>query len=231
MYIQRQDASFCIFVCCLTSSVLFIHFTKGIHKNSWTTMFLQINTGDTIEENAKFAPRTAALIKDIPGVYTAFFSILDPKAHLSVHWGYFKGYVRYHLGVKIPNNNKDKQCWIRFNPDWPYNKVTEAAVTAGDRSMMENQEKYYWKEGEGVLFDDNYLHEAANESDEPRVVLFLDVARKMPWYANIVNKIMLYVAMNDSSMKTLRKTSVVKLRGDASYEANDYETEELHNLV
>ncbi len=29
-----------------------------------------------------------------------------------------------------------------------------------------------------MLFDDTFLHDAANESDQVRVVLFLDVARK-----------------------------------------------------
>lgn len=45
-----------------------------------------------------------------------------------------------------------------------------------------------------------------NDSKETRAILFLDVARKMPWYANIVNGIMLCVAMNDSS---IRKNVVV----------------------
>ena len=47
-------------------------FAQGIHKASWTTVFLQIDVGGTIEENAWLAPRTANILKDIPGVYTAF---------------------------------------------------------------------------------------------------------------------------------------------------------------
>lgn len=177
---------------------------------------MQVDVGGTLEQNAVYAPRTAELLKDIPGVYTAFFSILDGNSHLIPHWGYYKGFVRYHLGVIVPNNNNDKKCWIRFNPDYSISEDHKKAVREDvdniRNQLMENQPKYYWKEGEGVMFDDNYLHEAANESDEPRVVLFLDVARKMPWYANIINKIMLRVAMNDSSMASLRKNAVVKLQ-------------------
>ena len=35
----------------------------------------------------------------MPGVYTAFFSVLEPHQHLVPHWGYYKGFLRYHLGV------------------------------------------------------------------------------------------------------------------------------------
>ena len=127
---------------------------------------------------------------------------------MSVHWGYYKGFVRYHLGVIVPNNNEDQKCWIRFNPDYEFNKETEAAVTAGDRSMMEDQTKYYWKEGEAVMFDDNFIHEAKNEYDEPRVVLFLDVTRKLPWYAHFINKTF-------NLIRSHYKSSIVKLREDS----------------
>ena len=40
--------------------------------------------------------------------------------------------------------------------------------------------KHYWREGEGVLFDDTFLHDAKNESDEVRVVLYLELLRRMP---------------------------------------------------
>ena len=33
---------------------------------------------------------------------------------------------------------------------------------------------HVWKEGELVMFDDTYLHEAWNRSDSPRVILLMD---------------------------------------------------------
>ena len=39
-------------------------------------------------------------------------------------------------------------------------------------------DKTYWlKEGEDLLWDDTFMHNARNRSDEPRVVLLLDVMR------------------------------------------------------
>lgn len=38
-------------------------------------------------------------------------------------------------------------------------------------------EPIIWRQGQGVLFDDFYLHEAHNPTSRPRVVLFLDVLR------------------------------------------------------
>jgi hypothetical protein len=54
--------------------------------------------------STRIAPwrRNRALLRGIPGVYTAFFSVLEPHQHIKAHWGYWKGFVRYHLGVVIP---------------------------------------------------------------------------------------------------------------------------------
>jgi aspartyl/asparaginyl beta-hydroxylase (cupin superfamily) len=61
------------------------------------------------------------------------------------------------------------------------------------------------------MFDDTYLHDAHNDSDKIRVVLFLDVARKLPWYFNLFNKMSLWVAMNESSVCETRKHAIMKL--------------------
>ena len=131
----------------------------GIHQIAWKSFMFK--SGTFIDENCALAPKTAALLRGIPGVYTAFFSVLEPKQHIKAHWGYWKGFVRYHLGVVIPDNNRDSKCWIRINPN--------AQARTGDREQIVQGEKYYWHEGEAVLFDDTFLHDAANESDQVRV--------------------------------------------------------------
>lgn len=35
----------------------------------------------------------------------------------------------------------------------------------------------FWKDGEAVMFDETYIHYAANETDQQRIVLFCDVER------------------------------------------------------
>ena len=48
---------------------------------------------DYIPENEEKAPKTAELLRQIPDVYNAFFSILEPNMHIDPHWGHYKGYV------------------------------------------------------------------------------------------------------------------------------------------
>jgi len=170
----------------------------GIHTIAWKTFMFK--SGRFIEENCALAPRTAALLRQIPDVYTAFFSILEPHQHIRPHWGYWKGFVRYHLGVVIPDDNHNGLCWLRINSQ------------AKDRSRpgdVENGEKYYWKNGVSVMFDDTYLHDAANESDHVRVVLWLDVARKMPWHFSLLNKLFLEIAHMDAAVRQIRGNAKV----------------------
>ena len=102
----------------------------------------------------------------------------------------------------IPDNNRDNKCWIRINPD--------AQSRNGDRAAIEQGEKYHWHEGEAVLFDDTFLHDAANETDSVRVVLFLDVARKMPWPLSALNRLFLWIAHKDKSVREIRRNATVR---------------------
>jgi len=58
-------------------------------------------------------PKTYELIKDMNNIKTAFFSILPPGKHIKAHFGPFKGVLRYHLALQIPQN-KD-ECYILVN--------------------------------------------------------------------------------------------------------------------
>ena len=39
--------------------------------------------------------------------------------------------------------------------------------------------KYSWKEGEGVLWDDTFVHKVYNNTDEVRVLIYMDVIRPL----------------------------------------------------
>jgi ornithine lipid ester-linked acyl 2-hydroxylase len=123
---------------------------------------------------------------------------------VSPHWGYYKGFVRYHLGVVIPDDNADRRCWLRVNPDPADNAQKEKA-------LIERGPKYYWRNGRGVVFDDTYLHDAANESDQVRVVLWLDVARKLPRMLSAYNRALLSVMYYEPSIRRFRENGVVRL--------------------
>lgn len=121
---------------------------------AWNTIILKAYDGWFIENCQQF-PQTVALLRGVPEVSTVLFSILQPGACIPPHTGKFSGIYRYHLALQVPRQSE--QCYLELN-----------------------QQRYYWTEGEGVLFDDTYLHSVRNTSDEPRAVLFLDIKRNSP---------------------------------------------------
>jgi beta-hydroxylase len=178
-------------------SVLGGNYTAGgVHLIGWKTFVLV--AGGPIEENAALCPRTAAHLAEIPEVCLAFFSILEPHQHIKPHWGYYKGILRYHLGVIIPGGNREGRCWIRVNNS-PRDNVPR------DKALIERGARYFWKPGKGVFFDDTWLHDAANEADEPRVVLFIDVRRRFPWWLDWVNRACLAIVLRSSFIRKVRE--------------------------
>ena len=172
----------------------------GIHAVKWKSFVLK--SGKYIEKNCQMCPETYRLLKKVPRIKQAFFSILEPEQHIKAHKGYYYGFLRYHLGVIIPNNNQNNECWIRINENLEDNEKY-------DKSSIIKGEKYYWREGEGIMFNDNYLHEAANESEQVRVVFFLDVVRKYPIWIDWLNRLLLYIAYNTKQLKKMAKNAEV----------------------
>ena len=120
----------------------------------WKTFFFY-GYGFRSDANCARCPETTRLIEAIPGMETAMFSIFAPGKRVPPHDGPYKGVLRYHLGLAVPEAPVE-QLGIRVGPE-----------TRG------------WREGGSLVFDDTYEHEAWNETDETRVVLFLDVIRPL----------------------------------------------------
>ena len=53
----------------------------------------------------------------------------------------------------------------------------------------------HWEEGRVLIFDDAYEHEAWNRSDRVRVVLFVDFVKPLKFPANVVNWLVLNLAV------------------------------------
>lgn len=143
-----------------------------------------------IEPNIRKTPHTVELLKKIPNVSLAMFSILDAGKRIPRHFGFFRGVFRYHLGLMIPDTTRGGECYI----------------TCGGV-------RYDWKEGEGVLFDDTYTHEVWNKTDQKRVVLFLDVLRdnSLPPWLRRLNRHMYYkLARSKRVQKAARRAEVVQ---------------------
>jgi len=154
----------------------------GPHAISWKTFVLKHEAWKV--DNCARCPETTKLLQQIPGLSNAFFSVLGARQHISPHWGFYRGFIRYHLGVVIPNDNEDHSCYLRINTSYEDNDRRDTA-------LIEKGDKYYWKNGQGVLFDDMFLHDAENASDEARVVLWLDLEKTLPGYLKALNKLVI----------------------------------------
>jgi beta-hydroxylase len=134
--------------------------------DGWKTFFF-FGYGFRSEANCARCPRTADLLESIPGLTTAFFSILSPGKHIGEHRGPWRGVLRYHLALKVP----------------------EPASSSGIRV---GGEVAHWEEGRSLLFDDGYEHSAWNDTDGVRVVLFVDVVRPLKAPARQVNDALIW---------------------------------------
>jgi aspartyl/asparaginyl beta-hydroxylase (cupin superfamily) len=139
-----------------------------ISHDDWKSFFFY-GFGRRSDVNCARCPRTAALIEKVPGMTTAFFSILGPGVRLPPHHGPWKGFVRYHLGLMVPKT-RDK-CGI---------------VVGGTKA--------HWAEGQSLIFDDTYRHHVWNDTDETRVVLFLDVVRPCRFPGSWINRAVIRIA-------------------------------------
>jgi ornithine lipid ester-linked acyl 2-hydroxylase len=131
----------------------------------WKTFFLY-GYGIKMEQNCQYCPATTELIEMIPGMKTAFFSILLPGKHIAEHRGAYKGVLRYQLALKVPKDSMN--CRIRVGNEFRH-----------------------WSEGKSLLFDDSFPHEAWNLTNEVRVVLFMDVVRPIKFPVNLLNRILI----------------------------------------
>jgi aspartyl/asparaginyl beta-hydroxylase (cupin superfamily) len=126
---------------------------------SWN-MFLIKTYGFWNKKNIKLCPKTVNLFKPFKKVESISVSILDPGKHIPAHNGPYKGILRYQLALAVP---KEGSCQI-FVDNKPYS----------------------WTEGKSVLFDDTYVHEVKNKTNEKRIAVLLDIKRDdLPFFLKI----------------------------------------------
>jgi aspartate beta-hydroxylase len=127
----------------------------------WNVFMLEI-LGHKLAPNRERCPETCRVLDGVPDLIQAFFSILEPGKSVPEHEGPYLGYLRYHLGLRVPAQNPPK--------------------------LIVNGQDYVWKEGEAVLFDDSWPHSVLNASNELRAVLIVDVRRPLPLLPNLFNQ-------------------------------------------
>lgn len=98
-------------------------------------------------------PDTARALAQVPLAKIAdhapevLYSILAPNTHIKPHHGVTNTRVVTHLPLIIPQ---------------------------GDCKLVVGGEEHAWREDQCVTFDDTFLHEAWNRTDQSRIVLILD---------------------------------------------------------
>jgi aspartate beta-hydroxylase len=118
----------------------------------WTGFYLYRH-GARREENCRRCPATMAALDELPLSHVpehgpeVLFSFFAPGTHLLPHQGVTNARVVGHLPLRVP-----PQCALRVGG-----------------------ELHEWREGEVVVFDDTFEHEAWNRSAATRVVLIFDL--------------------------------------------------------
>lgn len=132
-------------------------------EQKWRSFFLY-GYGYRSKQNCTHCPRTARILKNIPGLRTALFSIHEPGMTIAPHKGVTAGICVVHLGLKIPKKRED--CAIRVD-----------------------EEIVHWKDGEAFVFDDTRRHETWNNTNEDRIILLLHVDRPLRFPGSLVSKL------------------------------------------
>src|SRR5437763_15990311 len=121
-------------------------------KSGWKRFYLKWYD-DFLPSARSLCPKTVEILNSIPIVHGAMFAMLPPGGKLGAHRDPFAGSLRYHLGLVTPNSDK---C----------------------RIYVDGQ-PYWWRDGEDLLFDETFIHSAANDTDVTRIILFCDVERPL----------------------------------------------------
>ena len=133
----------------------FPSYVKSEKNKAWK-VFSFIFFNMKFPNHAKLCPKTAEIIYSIPQILSCDYSYLKPKTHVLPHKGYSKMVLRGHLPLIVPN---EELCGIK----------------------IENETRH-WKEGELLIFDDSFTHEAWNNADSHRVVLMFDIPNPLWGY-------------------------------------------------
>ncbi len=146
---------------------------NSFFRRGWKRFYIKWY-GDYHPSAQELCPRTIELLKRTTGVNAAMFALLPPGGKLVRHRDPYAGSMRYHLGLITPNS---EDCFI----------------------FVDNQ-KYFWRDGEDVIFDETYLHWAENKTDQIRVILFCDLDRPLKFkIAAVINSSFKRIFMRGSA--------------------------------
>lgn len=129
----------------------FIPEEENLRETGDWKQFTLYQRGMKDEKNCQRAPKTCALIDQIPEAKGCTrgqvkFSVMHPGVHVWPHTGPTNCRLRAHLGLKIPE---------------------------GPRIRVGNDTRT-WKEGKFIIIDDSFEHEVWHDGTELRLILIVD---------------------------------------------------------
>lgn len=139
---------------------------KPLSQDSMWRVFHLYYNGTPILKNHKFLPKTASLIEGIPHLRSAMLSYLPEGKSIPPHRGPYKGVIRYHLGIALPQLDSN------------FGIIVDG---------LRNQ----WREDNSFFIDDSFIHYVWNHTNEPRVILIVDVERPLPKFLQFFNQIVI----------------------------------------
>ena len=101
----------------------------------------------------RLCPRTVELVRSVPDINAAAFTLLPPGGTLGKHRDPFAASLRYHLGLVTPNSD-DCRIWV-------------------------DGHEHSWRDGKDFVFDETFVHWAQNDTDETRIIFFADFTRPL----------------------------------------------------
>ncbi len=145
----------------------------------WRSYFL-FGYGYRVEANCNACPRTAELLKTVPGLNSALFSVLVPGTHIPAHTGVTKAILTCHLGLQVPE------------------KAANCRMRVGDEHVT-------WQEGRAFVFDDMYNHEVHNDTDDTRIVLLVQFRRPMRPLGRLVGGLFIWAVRRSRFVQDARR--------------------------
>ena len=121
-------------------------------RPAWEAFFFYRH-GQRFDANHARCPQTSAVLESLELCRIAdqapeiCYSVLTPGSHIKPHYGVTNTRLVMHLPLVVPED-----CALNI-------------VGAGEHA---------WKEGELMMFDDTFQHEAWNRSDKTRIVMLMD---------------------------------------------------------
>lgn len=125
--------------------------------------FVLCHNGGWVDLNVDRFPATVAVLRRLPGLRAALFSVLTAGSRIPPHRGANNGVLRVHLGVVVPGPLGS--CVLEVGPC-----------------------RVSWEERRAFAFDDTFVHAAHNDAAGDRVVLMLELDRPLPDGAARLNR-------------------------------------------